>query len=72
MGFAFTPLGGARLKQRGLAARASAAQACLLATLSNLAFKSGVALFVGGRPLAARVLPAFAVIGALTGVLLFI
>jgi uncharacterized membrane protein (DUF4010 family) len=61
-----------RLKQQGLASQSAAAQAYILATLANLAFKSGVTFAVGGRALASRVLPAFALIAALTGAILFL
>ena len=60
-----------RLKQQGLASLDVASQTCLLATLSNLVFKACAVAFVGGRPLAVRVLPAFAAVGALTAVLAF-
>jgi uncharacterized membrane protein (DUF4010 family) len=59
-------LAATRLKQQGLASQGSTAQTYILATLSNLAFKLGVTFVVGGRALASRVLPAFAVIAALT------
>ena len=49
-----------------------AAGAYLLATVSNLIFKGGVSFIVGGRPLARQVLPAFAVLAALTIAALFI
>ena len=57
-----------RLKQQGIASREAVAQTFILATLSNLAFKGAVTAVVGGRPLAARVLPAFAAIAVLTAV----
>jgi uncharacterized membrane protein (DUF4010 family) len=43
-----------------------AAGSYLLATLSNLALKSGVVAVVGGVGLARRVLPAFAAMAAAT------
>jgi uncharacterized membrane protein (DUF4010 family) len=49
-----------------------AAGAYLLATLSNLVFKSGVSFIVGGRPLARHVLPAFGVLALLTVAALFV
>ena len=61
----------ARLKQQGLASLDMASGTCLLSTLSNLVFKACVTAFVGGRALAARVLPAFAAVGALTAMLAF-
>jgi uncharacterized membrane protein (DUF4010 family) len=61
-----------RLKGQGLASQGAAAQAYILATLANLAFKSAVTLVVGGRALASRVLPAFAVLAGLTAAVLLI
>ncbi|CAB1367976.1 MgtC/SapB family protein [Denitratisoma oestradiolicum] len=46
--------------------------AVALAVLANLAFKTGLVLTIGGRPLAARALPGLAAIGAgIGGALLF-
>lgn len=62
----------ARLRQQGLAPLDAAAGAYLLATLSNACVKAGVVVLVGGAPLARRVLPGFAVLGALTAGLLLV
>ena len=62
----------ARLRQQNVVGIPVAAGAYLLATLSNLIFKSGVSFIVGGRPLARHVLPAFAVLAALTVAALFL
>jgi uncharacterized membrane protein (DUF4010 family) len=56
----------ARLREQGVVGVPVAAGAYLLATLSNLVFKGGACFIVGGRPLARHVLPAFAVLAALT------
>jgi uncharacterized membrane protein (DUF4010 family) len=64
-------LAATRLKGQGLVSQASAAQVYILSTLSNLVFKAAVTLLVGGRLLASRVFPAFAVIGVLTCAILF-
>lgn len=60
----------ARLHQQGLADLGSASGAFLLATLSNLLFKGGAVLVVGGPRLARIVLPAFGVIAVATGLAL--
>ncbi len=62
----------ARLRQQDVVAIPVAAGAYLLATLSNLIFKGGVSVIVGGRPLARRVLPAFGALAALTLAALFV
>lgn len=62
----------ARLRQQNVVDIPVAAGAYLLATLSNLIFKGGASFVVGGRPLARHVLPAFAVLGALTIAALFV
>jgi uncharacterized membrane protein (DUF4010 family) len=62
----------ARLRQQDVVGIPVAAGAYLLATLSNLIFKGGVSFIVGGRPLARHVLPAFAVLAALTLAALFV
>jgi uncharacterized membrane protein (DUF4010 family) len=59
-------LSAARLRQQGMASVDDAAAAVLLATTSNLLVKGGFVLVVGGRALARRVLPAFAVLLAAT------
>jgi uncharacterized membrane protein (DUF4010 family) len=60
----------ARLRQQGLADPAVAGGAFLLASLTNLAFKAGAVVLVGGRELARRVLPAFGAMAVATGALL--
>jgi uncharacterized membrane protein (DUF4010 family) len=60
----------ARLHQQGLADLGSASGTFLLATLSNLVFKGGVVLVVGGPQLSRIVLPAFGVIAVATGLAL--
>jgi uncharacterized membrane protein (DUF4010 family) len=62
----------ARVRHQGVVDVPVAAGAYLLATLSNLIFKGGVSFVVGGRPLARLVLPAFAVMAALTLAALFV
>lgn len=62
----------ARLRQQNVVDIPVAAGAYLLATLSNLIFKGGASFVVGGRPLARHVLPAFAVLAALTIAALFV
>jgi uncharacterized membrane protein (DUF4010 family) len=57
----------ARLRQQGLADPAAAGGAYLLATLTNLLFKAGAVIVVGGRELARRVIPGFAALAAATG-----
>jgi uncharacterized membrane protein (DUF4010 family) len=59
----------ARMRQQGITVEA-ASGAFLLATLSNLMFKAGAVMVVGGRELALRVVPAFAALAAATGLLL--
>jgi uncharacterized membrane protein (DUF4010 family) len=61
----------ARLRQQGLAPMDAAGGAYLLATLSNLLMKAGLVVVVGGAPLARRVLPGFAMLGAATAALIF-
>ncbi len=60
----------ARLRQQGLADLGSASGAFLLATLSNLVFKGGAVLVVGGPKLAGTVLPAFGAIALATALAL--
>lgn len=60
----------ARVRQQGLAEPSVAAGAYLLATLTNLLFKAGAVVVVGGRELARRVLPAFAVLALATGLII--
>jgi uncharacterized membrane protein (DUF4010 family) len=60
----------ARVRQQGLVAAPQAGGAYLLATLANLLFKAGIVIVVGGRELAGRVLPVFAVLAAATAVVL--
>jgi uncharacterized membrane protein (DUF4010 family) len=62
----------ARLRQQDVVGVPVAAGAYLLATVSNLVFKSGVTVLAGGMPLARQVLPAFAVLAALTIAALFV
>jgi uncharacterized membrane protein (DUF4010 family) len=62
----------ARLRQQEVVRVPAAAGAYLLATLSNLVFKSGVVVVAGGAPLARQVLPAFGVLAALTAAALFV
>jgi uncharacterized membrane protein (DUF4010 family) len=57
----------ARVRQQGLVDVNGAGGAYLLATLTNLLFKGGVVLFVGGRELSRRVLPIFAALALATG-----
>jgi uncharacterized membrane protein (DUF4010 family) len=56
----------ARLRQQDVVQVRVAAGAYLLATVSNLLFKGGVTILVGGAPLARQVLPAFGVLAVLT------
>jgi len=49
-----------------------AAGTYLLATVSNLIFKSGVTILAGGAPLARQVLPAFGMLAVLTIAALFV
>jgi uncharacterized membrane protein (DUF4010 family) len=65
-------LANAKLRQQGVAPLAVAGGAFLLATLTNLAVKSGMVLIVGGGAFARRVLPAFATMAAVTILLLFL
>lgn len=60
----------AGLRKQELVGVEAAAGSYLLATVTNLAVKSGIVVVGGGRALAARVLPGFAALGALTGALL--
>ena len=60
----------ARLRQQGLADAAAASGAFLLATLTNLLFKAGAVVMVGGRDLVRRVMPAFAAMAVATGAVL--
>ena len=62
----------AGLRKSGVATAAAAGGSFLLATLTNLLVKSGLVLVVGGRALAARVLPGFAALAAVTVVLLVV
>jgi uncharacterized membrane protein (DUF4010 family) len=59
----------ARLRQQGSVEVSTAAATYIFATLSNLAFKGGTVLLVGGRDLARKVLPAFLVLAAVTGLI---
>lgn len=59
----------ARMRQQGVAP-AAASGAFLLATLSNLLFKTGAVLLAGGRELTRRVVPAFAALAVATVLLL--
>jgi uncharacterized membrane protein (DUF4010 family) len=65
-------LANAKLRQQGVASLPVAAGAFLLATLTNLAVKSGMVLVVGGGAFARRVLPAFATMAVVTILLLFL
>lgn len=56
----------ARLHGQGLAGTEAAAAAFLLATAANLVVKGGIVAVVGGRELARRVLPVFALWAVLT------
>lgn len=60
----------ARLHQQGLADLGAASGAFLLATLSNLVFKAGAVLVVGGPKLARIVLPGFGIIALATALAL--
>jgi uncharacterized membrane protein (DUF4010 family) len=60
----------ARVRSQGLVEVPAAAGAYLLATLSNLLFKAGAVVFVGGRELARRVLPLFAALALATGAII--
>jgi uncharacterized membrane protein (DUF4010 family) len=62
----------ARLRQQDLATLEVAGSAYLLATLSNLAFKSGAVALTAGGEMARRVLPAFAILAALTLAAVFV
>jgi uncharacterized membrane protein (DUF4010 family) len=59
-----------RVRQDASAALGAAGGAYLLATVTNLAFKSGAVVLTGGAALGRRVLPAFAVLGVATGAML--
>ena len=59
----------ARLRQQGVADPDIASGAYLLATLTNLIFKAGTVVTVGGRELARRVIPAFAAMALATAAL---
>jgi len=65
-------LANARLRQQGAASLGAAGGAFLLATLTNLAVKSGMVLVVGGGGFARRVLPAFTAMAAATILLLLL
>jgi uncharacterized membrane protein (DUF4010 family) len=56
----------ARLHQQGISTIEAAAGSILLATVANLVVKAGITVFVGGRALARRVLPALLVLGGAT------
>jgi uncharacterized membrane protein (DUF4010 family) len=56
----------AGLRKSGVVTAEAAGGSFLLATLTNLAVKAGIVIVVGGRALAARVLPGFAALAALT------
>jgi uncharacterized membrane protein (DUF4010 family) len=62
----------ARLRQDAGTGLDAAAGAYLLATLSNLIFKSGVVLVTAGGEMARRVLPAFAALAVATGLILLV
>jgi uncharacterized membrane protein (DUF4010 family) len=62
----------AGLRKSGVVTAEAAGGAFLLATLTNLAVKSGIVAFVGGRALAARVLPGFAALALITVVFLVV
>jgi uncharacterized membrane protein (DUF4010 family) len=62
----------ARLREQDLVELPAAAGAYQLATISNLLFKGGMVVVVGGAPLARQVLPAFGVLAVLTAAALFI
>jgi uncharacterized membrane protein (DUF4010 family) len=62
----------ARLRQDAQATIPAAAGAYLVATVSNLVFKSAVVVATGGREMARRVLPAFAALAAATGVMMLV
>jgi uncharacterized membrane protein (DUF4010 family) len=62
----------AGLRKGGVATVQAAGGSFLLATLTNLVVKSGIVLVVGRRALAARVLPGFAALAAVTVVLLLV
>jgi uncharacterized membrane protein (DUF4010 family) len=61
---------GARLRQQGVADAAVASGAYLLATLTNLLFKAGAVISVGGGELARRVIPAFGAMALATAAVL--
>jgi uncharacterized membrane protein (DUF4010 family) len=65
-------LAAARIHKDGRASLEVASGAYLLATVSNLAFKTGAVLIAGGGEMARRVLPAFATLAVLTGVFLLV
>jgi uncharacterized membrane protein (DUF4010 family) len=60
----------ARVRQDASAAIEAASGAYLLATTSNLVFKSGVVVVTGGAELARRVIPAFATLAVATAAML--
>ena len=60
----------ARLRQQGITTAGAAGGSYLLATLSNLLVKGGIAVLIGGRGLGRRVWPVFAVLAAATLALL--
>jgi uncharacterized membrane protein (DUF4010 family) len=62
----------ARLRQAARTTVEVAAGAYLVATVSNLAFKSTVVLSTGGAEMARRVLPAFAALAVATGLILLV
>jgi uncharacterized membrane protein (DUF4010 family) len=63
-------LANAGLRKSGVVTAEAAGGSFLLATLTNLAVKSGIVTVVGGRGLAARVLPGFAAVAVVTVVFL--
>jgi len=62
----------ARLRHQNVVEVPVAAGTYLLATVSNLIFKSGVTILAGGAPLARQVLPAFGVLALLSVAALFV
>jgi uncharacterized membrane protein (DUF4010 family) len=62
----------ARLRKDAQATIQAAAGAYLVATISNLVFKSVVVVATGGRELGRRVLPAFAALAVATGVMMLV
>jgi uncharacterized membrane protein (DUF4010 family) len=61
----------ASVRRQGLVDAPAAGGAFLLATLTNLLFKAGAVVLVGGRELSRRVLPVFAALAAATAAIIF-